>query len=55
MRDYIGRLLFPHDRGAARRRKMRFLWITVLLGLAISVLVGYALFWAGNSSRFNLE
>jgi hypothetical protein len=53
--NYLSRLLFPNDRGAARQRKMRNLWITVLLGLTASVLIGYALYWAGHSDRFNVE
>jgi hypothetical protein len=52
MPDYLGRMLFPNDRGAARERKMRFLWITLVLGLAASALVGYMFIWAFNSGRF---
>jgi hypothetical protein len=52
MPDYLGRLLFPNDRGAARRRKVHFLWITLLLGVAASALVGYMLYWIATSDRF---
>jgi len=52
MRAYLGKLLFPNDRGSARRRKLRFLWIALVLGLAASALVGYVFIWAYNSGRF---
>ena len=52
MPDYLGKLLFPGDRGAARERKIRFFWLTLVLGLGASALVGYMLYWACNSGRF---
>jgi len=49
---YLGKLLFPNDRGSARRRKMRIFWLTVVLGAAASALVGAMLYWAHYSGRF---
>jgi high-affinity Fe2+/Pb2+ permease len=52
MPDYLRKLLFPHDRRATRERKMRILWVTLVLGAAASALVGYMFYWACYSGRF---
>jgi hypothetical protein len=48
----VSKLLFPNDKRAARRRKMRILYITILGGLAASALIALAFIWAYSSGRF---
>ena len=52
MAHYVAKLLFPHDKRSARRRKMRILCITVFGGLAASGLIALMFIWIHNSGRF---
>jgi hypothetical protein len=48
----VGKWLFPNEKRAARQRKLRNLSITILGGLAASILIALAYFWAYQSGRF---
>lgn len=48
----LSELIFPHDKGSARKRRMQVLGLTVLGALAASALIALMLFWVHNSGRF---
>jgi hypothetical protein len=48
----IGKLLFPNEKRAARRRKTQILIITVLGGLGASALIALTYIWVYSSGRF---
>jgi hypothetical protein len=45
--DLVGKLLFPGVRGSRRRTNLRFLMLSVMLGLVVCGLLGVVL-WAVN-------
>ncbi len=52
MLRWLGKLLFPHQQRAARKRKMQILCVTVFGGLAASALIALAYILINSSERF---
>ncbi len=48
----LSKLIFPHDKRSARKRKMQILYLTVFGALAASALITLLFVWAHYSGRF---